>query len=51
MSRLEAAILDFSLLATSDSISNSRPIAGLLAPENMGEAVGISFLSCLGAEI
>jgi len=49
ISRLEAAILNFWLPVTSDSISNST--VGFLAPENMGQAVGISFLSCLGAEI
>ena len=44
-----AAILDFSLPVTSDSIANS--LIEMADPENEGLAVGISFLSHLQAEI
>ena len=47
--RLMAAIFDFRHTQTSYSIATSLSV--LPDPENMGIAVGISFLCCLQAEI
>ena len=46
---ITAAILDFRLPVTSDDIRNSA--VEFLDPENGGVAVGILFLSVIGAEI
>ena len=47
--RLMAAIFDFRHPQTSNSIHTSLSV--LPDPENMGTAVGISLLSCVGAEL
>ena len=47
--RLMAAIFDFSLIQTSDSLRSSLVL--LSDPENMVIAVEISLLSCIAAEI
>ena len=47
--RLMAAIFDLPVTPTSESIFNSP--TGLLDPENVGVAVGISMLSHIQAEI
>jgi len=49
ISRLEGAILDFWLTVTLHSIPNST--VRFLDPENMRVAVGILFISWLGADI
>ena len=47
--RLMAAIFDFPVALTSDSIHNSLTV--LLDPENVGVAAGILLLSYIHAEI